>query len=286
MKTALALFCLTSAIATAQSTISPTARYAYSANAGWLDLRPSSADGTRIADTSLSGYSYAANFGWIHLGDGSPSNGHTYSNTSATDYGVNLSQTGNLTGYAYAANIGWIHFEQTYGQPRIDLRTGKFTGHAYSANIGWIPLDTTLSDLATSTISRPDLDGDGIADAWENLFFGNLTAATATSDADGDGSSDLTEYQAGTLPENASSRFRIISHTYSAAFTEASLSFTSEATRNYRLEYDEDLVGTWTNSTLGTFAPSGSLTTGSLTGLTPTNRRFFRAVAVALPTAP
>lgn len=47
----------------------------------------------------------AANFGWIDPGDGAPANGHTYSNTSATDFGVNLAASGALTGYAYAARF-------------------------------------------------------------------------------------------------------------------------------------------------------------------------------------
>lgn len=270
----------------AQSTISASEKCAYSANAGWLDFRADTANGTRVLDTALAGYSYAANFGWIHLGDGTPGNGHTYSNISATDYGINVSRTGNLTGYAYAANVGWIAFEQTHGQPKLDLRTGKFTGRAYSANLGWIALDTTFSDLATSTIARPDSDSDGIADSWEHFNFGNLTTATITSDKDGDGSSDLAEYHAGTLPNDPISLVRIVSHTYAAGYTQADISFTSVATRNYRLEYDSDLAGPWTNSALGTFPPTGAITSKSLVGLPVTPSRFFRVVSVSLPSAP
>jgi len=281
-----ALFLSLAGLAPAQTTISSTDRFAWVANAGWLDFRADSTNGLRVADTALSGYSYAANFGWIHFGDGTPDNGHTYSNTSATDYGVNISPAGNLTGYAYAANVGWITWEQTQGQPRLDLRTGKFTGSAYSANLGWIALDTIFSDLATSTIARPDTDGDGIADAWEKLHFGNLTTATASTDSDGDGASDLSEYNAGTLPKDPGSRLRIVSHTYAAGFTLANISFTSVATRNYRLEYDQDLLGVWTNSALGTFPPVGSLTSANLTALSTAPRRFFRVLALSLPTQP
>lgn len=272
-------------IAHAQSTISPADGYAHVANAGWLDFRAGVTNGVRVADTALSGYAYAGNFGWLHLGDGTPDNGHSYSNASATDYGVNVSPAGNLTGYAYAANIGWVSFEQVHGQPKLDIRTGKFTGSAYSANLGWISLDTTFSDLLTSTIARPDSDSDGIADAWENLNFGNLTTATATSDKDGDGTSDLVEYNAGTLPGDPTSQLNIVSHAFAADFTQADISFTSVATRNYRLEYDEDLSGPWMNSSLGTFAPTGAVTR-ILVSLNPVPCRFFRVVAVALPTAP
>jgi hypothetical protein len=39
-----------------------------------------------------------------------------------------------------------------------------------------------------------DTDQDGIDDAWEQLFFGNLTTANSTSDYDRDGYTDLQEY--------------------------------------------------------------------------------------------
>ncbi len=269
----------------AQSTISSTDRYTFAANAGWLDFRADSANGVRVRDTSLAGNVYAANVGWINLGGGSPSNGHSYTNSSATDFGVNVAADGKLTGFAYGANIGWINFEQTHGQAQIDLRTGKFSGSAYSANIGWISLDTAFSDLATDGISRSDNDGDGIADAWEQLQFGNLTMASATSDRDSDGASDLNEYNSGTLPNDASSNLRIVSHNYASAFTSASISFTTVATRNYRIEFDEDLVGTWTNSSLGTISPTGTITAGNLVSLSPAPRRFFRVIAVPLPSA-
>ncbi|MCO5062102.1 MAG: glycosyl hydrolase family 18 protein [Kiritimatiellae bacterium] len=45
-----------------------------------------------------------------------------------------------------------------------------------------------------------DSDGDGIPDAWEELYFGGPTNATAHADDDGDGASNWDEYIAGTLP--------------------------------------------------------------------------------------
>lgn len=271
--------CALTGLAAAQSTISSTDRYAYAANAGWIDFRADATNGTRVLDTCLSGYAYAGNFGWIHLGDDTPTNGHTYSTSSATDYGVNISPTGQLTGYAYAANVGWINFEQTYGQPALNLITGKFTGYAYSTNLGWIALDTSSLDLATTTIARPDSDTDGIPDTWEQLRFGNLAAAGAATDSDGDGSSDAAEYTAGTLPMDASSTLRITSHSYPSA-SQANLTWTSVPTRLYRVEHDTDLVGVWTNSALGTLSSGGTTTSGNFTGLSTADKRFFRAVAV------
>ncbi len=280
----LALLALATSAA-AQSTISTTDKYAYAANAGWIDFRTSAADGVVAIETYLAGKAYAANFGWIDLGDGSPANGHTYSNSSATDFGVNLSATGALSGYAYAANVGWINFEQTYGQPRLNFLTGKFTGKAYAANLGWIALDTPSSALVTTRLTTPDTDGDGIGDAWEMLHCGNLRLMNATSDTDHDGTSDCREYAANTQPNNPADYLRIVSHAHTAAFTQVALTFTSKPNRIYTIEHDTDLVGAWTASGLGLFAPDSGATTLRNFGHPAGPRRFFRVVA-HLPLSP
>lgn len=52
----------------------------------------------------------------------------------------------------------------------------------------------------TLTASDPaDTDGDGMPDSWEMQYFGNLNQ-TATGDFDGDGVSNLSEYQQGRNP--------------------------------------------------------------------------------------
>ncbi|WPD24614.1 MAG: PKD domain-containing protein [Candidatus Electrothrix scaldis] len=50
-----------------------------------------------------------------------------------------------------------------------------------------------INETATAMFS--DSDKDGIDDAWELLFFGNLSTADSTSDFDQDGYSDMQEYQ-------------------------------------------------------------------------------------------
>jgi len=239
----LAAFVIAMDFANANSTISSSDRHAYAANAGWIDFRPDAENGVRVDETFLSGYAYAANFGWIHLGDGSPENGHSYSNNSSADYGVNLSADGKLSGYAYSANIGWIAFEQHRGQPAMNYSNGRFSGHAYAANAGWISLDTSSSDLVATSIAAPaDINGNGISDAWEMEHFGNLTTATANSDFDGDGATDLQENLAGTNPADPSSRFQIIAHNYDLGNNTATLTFTSAPNRRYLIEHDSDLL--------------------------------------------
>jgi Bacterial TSP3 repeat len=56
----------------------------------------------------------------------------------------------------------------------------------------------------------PDLDGNGLPDAWEAQYFGH-TGVDPDADADGDGVSNYQEYLAGTNPTIAASVFRLLS---------------------------------------------------------------------------
>lgn len=128
----------------AATSIDPTNKFAWGANIGFTNWRPSDADGVNIGNTFCSGFIYAANTGWISVGNGSPTNGIQYSNTSETDFGVNCVAGAvgekNLRGLAYGANIGWINFEGT-GNPRVILSSGQLRGYVWSANCGWVNLD-------------------------------------------------------------------------------------------------------------------------------------------------
>jgi hypothetical protein len=43
-----------------------------------------------------------------------------------------------------------------------------------------------------------DLDGNGLLDAWEQLYFGRI-GVDPSADADGDGLNNLSEHKAGTI---------------------------------------------------------------------------------------
>ena len=130
---------------------------------GWLNWRPNETDGPLITTQFASGFVYGANIGWINLGDGSPANGTSYSNTSAGDFGVNVDATSDpdyylLSGYAWSANCGWINFDVeaqagSANQPRIEKATNILRGYAWGANIGWLTLDSF--DTAYVTIFFP-----------------------------------------------------------------------------------------------------------------------------------
>ncbi len=282
----------------AASTINTANQYSWGANIGWINWRPdfdgTNTEGVVIGEFVCSGYLYGANIGWINVGNGfTPSAGpplHVqYSNTSATDFGLNYSvdptQPGVaiLRGYAYGANIGWINFEAT-GNPRLSLFTGTFSGYAYSANCGWINLNDSLGKVQTDHVAAGvDSDSDGIADAFELQYFGNLTSASAFTDTDGDGVSDRDEYLEGTNPTIAGDKLRITSFATNAAGTASPLTWTSTPARLYIIETKPDLLAlTWSlDPTFGApFAPdAGTVTTRTANAATAA-KRFYRIRAI------
>src|SRR5215212_2569048 len=181
---AIALVRITSA--RADTTIDPTSRYAWAANIGFTDWRPSPTDGVNIGPNFCAGFIYAANVGWITMGTGAPANGTTYANNSATDFGVNCSAGApgekNLRGYAYGANIGWLNFEAN-GNPRVTLATGRLRGFVWSANAGWINLDDINVFVATAPQVSPTPSPTPTATATATATATPAATATATATA-------------------------------------------------------------------------------------------------------
>jgi hypothetical protein len=264
----------------AASTIDTTNRYAYAANLGWLNCVADTNNGAVIGEYVCSGNIYSANVGWINLGSGTPANGIQYQNNSATDFGVNQDGLGNLTGYAWGANIGWITFEQTYGQPRVNLLTGQMSGSVWSANCGWISLTNAAAYVQTDTIQQGALAPDGLPIAWLLLNFGT-TNVNANADPTGKGMTIAQDYLAGTDPNNADSILRITSGSFSRGGTNATLTWNSVTTRYYYVQKALNLNSdTWTDSGLGLVSPAtGSSTTADFTD-TNAPARFYRVQAV------
>ncbi len=268
--------------ADAATTINTANKFSYAANFGWMDWTGDGTSGAVIGAFVCSGSVYSANIGWIDLGSGSPANSIQYQNNNATDFGVNLTAGGKLRGYAYGANIGWLNFENT-GDPRVDLLTGKFDGYVFSANCGWISLKTAFAQVQTDfLLPGPDTDDDGLPDAWELTNLGTLDG-DPDDDADGDGTTDLEEYLAGTDPNDSSSALVITNYTPAPGNTFATLTWRTVMTRNYFIEQSPDL-NTWSDSGLGLISPAGPTTTDAFPHpYSP--KRFFR-VRAANPLAP
>jgi hypothetical protein len=271
--------------ARAGTTIDAFNRYAYGANLGWMDAVADTNNGAVIGDYVCAGYIYSANAGWVNLGGGSPADGIYYQNNGGGDFGVNNDGLGDLTGYAWGANIGWIVFEQTYGQPKVDMLTGRMSGYVWSANCGWISLSNAAVSVQTDALYPGAPAPNGLPVPWLLTYFGT-TNISAGADPTGKGMTIGEDYVAGTNPTNRDSILRITSGSFTVGGTNVSLTWDTVPTRYYYLQKTRNLATNgWVDSGLGLISPSaGSFTTD---GFTDTNApgRFYRVQAV-LPLPP
>jgi phosphatidylinositol glycan class B len=112
-----------------------------------------------------------------------------------------------------------------------------------------------------------DTDGDGLPDYWELTYFGSPTGAVADTDDDGDGMTNLQEFQAGTNPKDSTSALRMT----------GLIRFTTVSNKLYRVEYTNELTNsvwlTLTNNLVGT----GNILSITDPGEANVSRRFYRA---------
>ncbi|MFM8444419.1 MAG: hypothetical protein ACKN9W_13930, partial [Methylococcus sp.] len=136
---------LMAALLAAASAVLPAAdfatrdQYAWSENAGWLNLKATAGDAQVYSD-HLEGYAWHENLGWVRLGVHTGGGSHTYLNTTNANYGVNRNaSTGALSGYAWSENAGWINFASANGGAMTaDAATGAIAGYAWAENVGWV----------------------------------------------------------------------------------------------------------------------------------------------------
>ena len=86
-----------------------------------------------------------------------------------------------------------------------------------------------------------DSDGDGLADAWEQQYFGSLNANPG-DDPDGDGMNNLREFRAGTNPTDAQSVFELVD--ISKVANGISVRWSSQSDRSYRVRRSATLLTT------------------------------------------
>jgi hypothetical protein len=150
--------------------------------------------------------------------------------------------------------------------------SGDYYLHIYSTGVGdpfsapapsgYVRYGSLGQYAITGSISiNPDLDGDGLPNAWELVFFGGLTNAVVTADDDGDGSDNWSEYVSGYDPTNALSFFAITN--FSAMTSNGPpfiISWESVSGRVYGVNWSDQLTNTFTNISGDLPYPAGSYT--------------------------
>ena len=146
---------------------------------------------------------------------------------------------------------------------------------------GYLPTTMELSEFAVLGTLTNDIDADGITDKWEMDQFGTF-ARTGSGDEDGDGLSDVLEFQyggnpwvkdtdgdgmedgeefiAGTSIGDARSHFSISSVGLSVQGTtgQAAIRWISVAGKHYKIQCSTNLCGSWPTSTLYEVVGDGS----------------------------
>jgi subtilisin family serine protease len=111
----------------------------------------------------------------------------------------------------------------------------------------------TGSDTVNVTVldSETDNDADGLPDGWEIQYFGDTTSQNGNGDPDGDGLTNLEEYQSGSNPTVADGIPPAVAQVSTrAGDTDAVITFgTSPATTNYDLYWSTSSPVTKTNGT-------------------------------------
>jgi type VI secretion system Hcp family effector len=105
-------------------------------------------------------------------------------------------------------------------------------------------------DLATNTASSgtegADSDGDGMPDDWERYYGLIVGVNDADEDMDGDGFTNLQEYQLGTRPDSGTSFFKAELSPVPATPGSYRITWNSVAGKTYVIEWSPDLVTPFT----------------------------------------
>jgi hypothetical protein len=118
-----------------------------------------------------------------------------------------------------------------------------------------------------------DANQNGISDAWEQYYFGSVTASrTQRTDSDGDGMSDYAEFIAGTDPVNPASRFYFTGETVQSNLVQ--MQWTVVTNRLYQVSVSTNLQA-WQPATGWMQASNAPAMSYTVTN-TRSGSRFYR----------
>jgi len=156
-------------------------KFAWSENTGWINMGPTKTDFPVIVHQNyLSGYAWGENIGWVKLG---ASDAGPYTNSSESDWGVNMASNGALTGFAWSESVGWIKFNPALSGDPVWLNkdTGIFEGYAWGENIGYIHFMGTAESGENYTLTTPRLTiDDPVVEEGSGSIKFTVTMSTTT----------------------------------------------------------------------------------------------------------
>jgi hypothetical protein len=165
--------------------------------------------------------------------------------------------------------------------------TGSSLQRLVSADYGNDPANWFIAapTAGQSNTNNPgDLNGDGLPDAWQLQYFSSINDPQAApgTDPDGDGFSNLQEYEAGTSPVNSADYLKLDSVDVTPG--NINIYFTAVAGKTYSVLWTTDLnSGTWNKladvaaqSTTGPISVTDSVSTSNA-------QRFYRLVTPQAP---
>jgi hypothetical protein len=105
---------------------------------------------------------------------------------------------------------------------------------AYAGSVTYFADLSAYRSQITNIMQISDLDGDALPDWWEFKYSNSSTSLVASVDSDGDGFSNLREWEADTNPTNAVSFFK---NTGVFTLTNQTFYFTGSTARQYQVFY-------------------------------------------------
>lgn len=165
--------------------------------------------GSRYPESGAGVFDDFATTGWIDTGP--PAVGldnFTIYNVGGDDTGwfqafngiAHYGQTGNTVGFSNHPVIGGGSSAPDYAfAPYFDGDIAEII--IYDHVLSAADRDTVIKHLTAKYGDAADVDGNGLSDAWEVKYFGH-SGVEPDGDADGDGLTNLEEYQLGTNPIN------------------------------------------------------------------------------------
>ncbi len=131
-------------------------------------------------------------------------------------------------------------------------------------------------DVFTLRLGGSDSDGDGMDDDWEMAYFGTLDR-DGSGDFDGDGRTDLQEFQAGTDPTNRGSILRALTVALQGGGATKVL-WSAVPGKRYQVQFKDDLAGSGWITLPGVTLANGTTASGMDDSAGPHAHRFYRVI--------